>query len=979
MRKLRHAVVAIASAAMVLGTLGTAGASSTASSSSCVGRAQFVEDFALAAGISPVYPSTPDFTDVPPSSPYYGYIEAAAKDGFLSGTGGGLFDPSGCLTRAQIAKIEILALGDGSAATADATSSTAFKDDSSIPAWARGFIVEAASLGLVHGYPDGSFGPDATLTSTDEGYFLAQYKTVENALAFKVTASSSDVGVGGAVTLSTSGTNEPVTFTTTTGAVLSGSTFVGSTPGNYTVTAQTAEGLKATVAISVYGAATGLVIKAPSSVVANGLSTYTATVEVVDANGNVVASDNTDQITLMDQNDGVLAATSPISPATATTVVNGVAAFTLTSGTVPGATDQLTASGGTFANATAPLSSSLQVATSIGLTAPQYLSVNTQNVAASGGTFTAQVLDQTGNPMLQGSYGLTATLKGPATLDASSDTTTLGAYTGSGNPSSPATTTFDLYNEQGVTGAITETVSATGLTSGTGTTTAVIAGAAAKIALTAPANVSFVDDNGVSHITYGVQVEDANGYPVSGAHDLWATVLNSSGQQPGNIDVNGFGAQNPLLFSTGTDGSGTVNVAESVSTTGLPDAGTYTIQISDQNNILASSAVDTFQETASTPFQLAVTSTGYVAASDPKATISVQVEDTNRNPVPMAGITVDFTVTVGGTDVSVPASATTDASGVATVTATALPYTGLSYEIKATSSSLIPAYALFSVEPTVATSVTIQMQDTPVQPGGFAYDSSQQDLGSSSMATSSDQITFTVTVKDQYGNVLTNPGEQEVLNLTFQGTGSIANAAPGTAIVGPNLQGTWTVILPPGSGTGTFTAKANLAGPMTATITDTSVPNSPSGTAGIDIQPGNWDGWALYDTQGNRVGYTMEGFNQANGGPISGISFPPALTLAPLSVTANTPVEVVLKPIDDAGNPTLLTTTEGLFLDDNGRFGFAASNNGGAFRLSESGADLSQSAGTDWVTFPAGLPEMNVWYVNPLTNQYYLGGDAYST
>ena len=48
---------------------------------------------------------TPTFSDVPPSFWGYRYIEAMARNCFVSGKGGGLFDPSGLMTRIEFAAI----------------------------------------------------------------------------------------------------------------------------------------------------------------------------------------------------------------------------------------------------------------------------------------------------------------------------------------------------------------------------------------------------------------------------------------------------------------------------------------------------------------------------------------------------------------------------------------------------------------------------------------------------------------------------------------------------------------------------------------------------------------------------------------------------------------------------------------------------------------------------------------------------------
>jgi len=50
-------------------------------------------------------PPTPTFNDVPPGSPFYGYVETAVAHGVVSGYPDGTFRPGGLTTRGQIAKV----------------------------------------------------------------------------------------------------------------------------------------------------------------------------------------------------------------------------------------------------------------------------------------------------------------------------------------------------------------------------------------------------------------------------------------------------------------------------------------------------------------------------------------------------------------------------------------------------------------------------------------------------------------------------------------------------------------------------------------------------------------------------------------------------------------------------------------------------------------------------------------------------------
>lgn len=56
-------------------------------------------------------PATPTFNDVPPSNPFYKYIEALAASGITAGCGEGNFCPDSPVTRAQMATFLAKALG----------------------------------------------------------------------------------------------------------------------------------------------------------------------------------------------------------------------------------------------------------------------------------------------------------------------------------------------------------------------------------------------------------------------------------------------------------------------------------------------------------------------------------------------------------------------------------------------------------------------------------------------------------------------------------------------------------------------------------------------------------------------------------------------------------------------------------------------------------------------------------------------------
>ncbi|HET7078280.1 MAG TPA: S-layer homology domain-containing protein, partial [Chloroflexia bacterium] len=70
-----------------------------------VTRGQLSKIVVNAAGWPVVIPAAATFSDVPPGSPFYAYIETAACRGVVSGYAGGTFRPAAGATRGQIAKI----------------------------------------------------------------------------------------------------------------------------------------------------------------------------------------------------------------------------------------------------------------------------------------------------------------------------------------------------------------------------------------------------------------------------------------------------------------------------------------------------------------------------------------------------------------------------------------------------------------------------------------------------------------------------------------------------------------------------------------------------------------------------------------------------------------------------------------------------------------------------------------------------------
>lgn len=103
---------------------------------------------------------TSSYTDVPQSSWYGVAVSSLSSIGILAGYPDGTFHPNAPITRAEFTAIAMrfvkAASTDGPDRFADISTS-----------WARDAINAAAALGIISGYPDGTFGPEKGITRAE--------------------------------------------------------------------------------------------------------------------------------------------------------------------------------------------------------------------------------------------------------------------------------------------------------------------------------------------------------------------------------------------------------------------------------------------------------------------------------------------------------------------------------------------------------------------------------------------------------------------------------------------------------------------------------------------------------------------------------------------------------------------------------------------------------------------------------------------
>ncbi len=111
----------------------------------------------------------PTFSDVDPGAWYAEYVDAVCDRGIMTGKGGGIFDPEGNVTRAEFVTVLMRLSGDWEA-DGDASFSDVAPTD-----WYHPYVIWAADKGVVQGYPDGTFLPDARILRSEMAAMLARF------------------------------------------------------------------------------------------------------------------------------------------------------------------------------------------------------------------------------------------------------------------------------------------------------------------------------------------------------------------------------------------------------------------------------------------------------------------------------------------------------------------------------------------------------------------------------------------------------------------------------------------------------------------------------------------------------------------------------------------------------------------------------------------------------------------------------------
>ncbi len=373
-------------------------------------------------------------------------------------------------------------------------------------------------------------------------------------------------------------------------------------------------------------------------------------------------------------------------------------------------------------------------------------------------------------------------------------------------------------------GANTLTATSAGLSgspvtfSATGTT-----GQATTIALNAGNGQSAVAGNAVP-IAPSVKITDAGNNPVSGVAVTFAVTGGGGSVLPvGSVLTNASGIAAVTSWTLGTTAGSNTLTATATGLTGSPVTFSATGTAGPAATIVLNGGNG----------QSATVNTAVATAP------SVKVTDANGNVV--SGVSVTFAVTGGGGSVT-GGSATTNASGIATVGSWTLGTTAGGNALSATSGTLSGSPVNFAATGVAGAATTIA-----VSAGN----------GQSAAVGTAVAIPPAVLVTDAFGNPKAGVA---VTFLVTGGGGSLTGGSSSSNASGIAVVGSWTLGALAGSNTLTASAAGLAGSPVSFTATGTvgaatqlAVSVAPSATAQSGIALGTQPAIQLQDAGGNPV------------------------------------------------------------------------------------------------------------------------------
>lgn len=146
--------------------------------SNSVTRAEIAKMISLVFGLDAV---EADATDVPKDAWYNGFVGALKAKGIMSGYEDGSFKPENAITREEMAKLIVSAIGeDVLAQLVGDVSESKFTDADEISDWALSAVNQLAALGVITGYEDGSFRPSQVITRAEAAVIIDRVSALLN-------------------------------------------------------------------------------------------------------------------------------------------------------------------------------------------------------------------------------------------------------------------------------------------------------------------------------------------------------------------------------------------------------------------------------------------------------------------------------------------------------------------------------------------------------------------------------------------------------------------------------------------------------------------------------------------------------------------------------------------------------------------------------------------------------------------------------